>query len=45
VTVFAHVGGVPVEEFLPSAAGAGAGLLVARAWLVLHLRRRREPEE
>jgi hypothetical protein len=38
--VLAHVGGVPVEEFLPSAAGAGAGLLVARAWLALHLRRR-----
>jgi hypothetical protein len=28
-----------VEEFLPSAAGAGAGLLVARAWLAVHLRR------
>jgi hypothetical protein len=37
--VIAHVAGVPVEEFLPSAAGAGAGLLVARAWLALHLRR------
>jgi len=38
--VIAHVAGVPVEEFLPSAAGAGAGLLIARAWLALHLRRR-----
>jgi hypothetical protein len=37
--VMAHVAGVPVEEFLPSAAGAGAGLLVARAWLAVHLRR------
>jgi hypothetical protein len=37
--VIAHVAGVPVEEFLPSAAGAGAGLLVARAWLAVHLRR------
>jgi hypothetical protein len=43
--VIAHVGGVPVEEFVPSAAGAGAGLLLARVWLMLHLRRRREPEE
>ena len=41
--VIAHVGGVPLEELLPSLAGAGAGLLVARAWLALHLRRRREP--
>jgi hypothetical protein len=41
VTPIAHVAGVPVEELLPSAAGAGAGLLVARAWLSLHLRRAR----
>jgi hypothetical protein len=41
--VIAHVGGVPVEELLPSAAGAGAALLLARGWLALHLRRRREP--
>jgi hypothetical protein len=39
--VIAHVGAVPVEEILPSV--AGAGLLLARAWLMLHLRRRREP--
>jgi hypothetical protein len=39
----AHVGGVPLEEIVPSAAGAGASLLLARAWLMLHLRRRREP--
>jgi len=43
--IIAHVAGVPVEETLPSVAGAGAGLLLARAWLMLHLRRRREPEE
>jgi hypothetical protein len=43
--VIAHVGGVPVEEVVPSVAGAGAGLLLARAWLMLHLRRRREPEQ
>jgi hypothetical protein len=41
--VIAHIGGVPLEEILPSATGAGAGLLVARAWIMLRLRRRREP--
>jgi hypothetical protein len=39
--VIAHVAGLPLEELIPSAAGAGAGLMVARAWLGLHLRRRR----
>ena len=34
-----HIGGVPLEEFLPGLAGAGAGLLVARAWLAVQLRR------
>jgi hypothetical protein len=34
-----HVGGVPLEEFLPGLAGAGVSLLVARAWLAVHLRR------
>jgi hypothetical protein len=43
VIVIAHVGGVPLEEILPSLTGAGASLLLARAWLTLHLRRRREP--
>jgi hypothetical protein len=41
--IFAHVGGVPLEEILPTLAGAGTGLLVARAWLAVRLRRRREP--
>jgi hypothetical protein len=41
--VIAHVGGVPVEEALPALAGTSTGLLVARAWLMLRLRRRREP--
>jgi hypothetical protein len=41
--IVAHVGGVPVEEILPTLAGTGTGLLVARAWLTLRLRRRREP--
>jgi hypothetical protein len=34
-----HVGGMPLEEFLPSLAAGGASLLVARAWLAVHLRR------
>ena len=41
--MIAHVGGVPVEEMLPTLAGASTGLLVARGWLMLRLRRRREP--
>jgi hypothetical protein len=40
--VLGHVGGVPLEELLPSVGGAGAGLLLARGWLSLHLRRRKE---
>jgi len=36
---FAHVGGMPLEELLPALAGPGAGLLAARAWLNLRLRR------
>ena len=40
VIVIAHVGGVPLEELLPALGGAGASLLLARAWLALHLRRR-----
>ena len=42
--MIAHVGGVPLEELFPSAAGAGAALVLARAWMTLHLRRRREPD-
>ena len=41
--MIAHLGGLPLEELLPSVTGAGAGLLVARAWILLRLRRRREP--
>jgi hypothetical protein len=40
--VIAHVGGVPLEEAVPTLTGSGTALLV-RAWLMLHLRRRREP--
>jgi hypothetical protein len=36
--VIAHVGGMPLEEFLPSVTGAGAALLLARAWLMVRLR-------
>jgi hypothetical protein len=42
--VIAHLGGVPLEEMLPSLTGAGAGLLAARAWIMLRVRRRREPD-
>jgi hypothetical protein len=42
--VIGHVGGVPLEELVPSVAGAGAILLLARAWLMLHLRRPRDQE-
>ena len=40
--MIAHVGGVPVEELVPTLAGTGTGLLVARGWLMLRLRRRGE---
>ena len=42
--MIAHLGGVPLEEILPTATGAGAVLLLARAWVMLHLQRRQEPE-
>jgi hypothetical protein len=41
--VIAHLGGLPLEELLPSVGGAGAGLMLARAWIMLRLRRGREP--
>ena len=40
--MIAHVGGVPLEELLPSAGGASAGLLMARMWIMSHMRRRRD---
>jgi hypothetical protein len=40
--IAAHVGGLPLEEIASSVTGAGTGLLLARAWLMTHLRRRRE---
>jgi hypothetical protein len=33
------VGGLPLEELVPSAAGVGAGLALAWAWLIVRLRR------
>jgi hypothetical protein len=43
--IIAHVAGMPGEELLPSVAGAGGTLLIARVWVMLRLRRRREPAE
>jgi hypothetical protein len=37
--MIAHVGGVPAEEILSSVMGAGAGLIVARGWIIVRLRR------
>ncbi len=34
----AHVGGVPVEELLPTLAGASSGLLAIRGWLTVRRR-------
>ena len=40
--VIAHISGIPFEETVPPLVGASAGLvLLARAWVTLHLRRRR----
>jgi hypothetical protein len=38
--IVAHVAGMPAEELLPSLAGPVTGLVVARAWLALTLRRK-----
>ncbi len=37
--MIAHVGGVPAEELLTSMLGAGAGLIAARGWIAIRLRR------
>jgi hypothetical protein len=40
--MIAHIAGVPVEEMLlPLAGWAGAGLLLARGWIVARVRRGR----
>jgi hypothetical protein len=38
--MIAHIGGLPLEEFLPAVPTVTAGLLLARVWLGQHLRRR-----
>jgi hypothetical protein len=43
--IFAHMGGVPVEETLPTLAGAGTVLLVVRARMMYRLRRHKEPRK
>ena len=40
--ILAHVGGVPVEEMLPTLAGAGGALLIVRARLTLRMQRRKD---
>lgn len=42
--IVGHVAGVPLEELAPSIAGIGGSLLLARAWLAVHLRRGVSPE-
>ena len=37
----AHIAGMPLEEVLAPLAGAGTGLLGARAWILLRVGRRR----
>jgi hypothetical protein len=39
VILLGHVAGVPVEETLPMLGGAGGMMLLARAWLWMHLKR------
>jgi hypothetical protein len=37
--ILAHLGGVPVEELLPSLTGASVALLIARTWIMRRLGR------
>jgi hypothetical protein len=39
--IVAHVAGVPVEEIVPTLAGTGTALVIARAWVMLRLRSQR----
>ncbi len=41
--MIAHIGPVPLEEALPLVGSVGTALLLGRAWIALHLLRRREP--
>ena len=40
--MIAHVAGMPLEELFPSVTGAAAGLVAARAWIMVRLRRHRD---
>ncbi|MGH2823999.1 MAG: hypothetical protein ACRDLY_13450, partial [Thermoleophilaceae bacterium] len=40
--MIAHISGVPAEELPPPLTGTGAEVLVARGWIMVRLRRRRE---
>ncbi len=42
--MIAHIGGLPLEEALPSLASAGAGLVLVRTWLHVRLRRGQRDE-
>ena len=37
--ILAHVGGLPLEELLPSLTGVSVGLLIARGWIMRRLGR------
>jgi hypothetical protein len=41
--MIAHIGPLPLEELVPALAATGTGLLAVRAWILLRVRRRREP--
>jgi hypothetical protein len=41
--MIAHIGALPLEELVPALAGTGTGLLAVRAWIMLRVRRCREP--
>ena len=41
--MIAHILGLPLEELVPALAGTSTGLLAVRAWIMLRVRRRREP--
>ena len=41
--MIAHIGALPLAVPVPALAGTDTALLVARAWIMLRVRRRREP--
>jgi len=40
--MIAHVAGLPAEEIATSVAGASAGLIAARVWIIVRLRHLRD---